>query len=113
MSNNKITNFDKFICTVIKPLYFLALITSITIMLISINKFSKYFNILWITSLLIFAILMLTVYNVSKKIKNKKNTLIIKKITLGKKLLFIITSVITMLVTTLLLAVWTVHNLIN
>lgn len=108
-----LTNLDKFICTVYKTLYIIGLITSVTIMLLLINNKSEYFNILWIISLVIFSLIMYIVYAISKKIKEKKNTLVIKRVTIGRKTIFIIVSIIVVVIVTVLLAIWTVTSIVK
>lgn len=108
-----IKTFDKFICTVYIPLYILGLIISVSFMLISINHFAKYMNILWIISMILFVLVMITVYFISKKIKTRKNKLNIHKITVIKKLCFILLSILIILINIAGLAVLTVYNVMH
>lgn len=108
-----IKTFDKFICTVYIPLYILGLIVSVSFMLISINHFAKYMNILWIISMLLFVIAMIAVYFISKRIKLKKNKLNVHKVTVIKKLCFIVLSILIILINTAVLAILTVYSVIH
>lgn len=86
------TIMDKFVCVVIKPLYFLTLIIFTAVTHLTLNKYSMYYAQLLSVSIVIFFILMLIVYFASKKIRDKNFSFPAERASTFKKILFLVAS---------------------
>jgi hypothetical protein len=89
------SSFSRYFCTVYKSIYIVSVIIPFLIFSVGIsNNNSSKFTTWYIITLILLVVMLVTAYYISRKIKLKKNKLLVTELSVGKKIKQIVLTIL-------------------